>query len=62
MNEELEPEVLSYREFRNRQTLLEWERRRRAFESQRGKRGAGRGDEVPNPLLRSPLPMAPPPR
>jgi hypothetical protein len=34
MNEELEPEVLSYREFRNRETLLAWERRRQAHESQ----------------------------
>jgi hypothetical protein len=34
MNEELEPEVLSYREFRNRETLRAWELRRRAIESQ----------------------------
>jgi hypothetical protein len=33
-DEELEPEVLSYREFRNRETLLAWERRRKAHESQ----------------------------
>jgi hypothetical protein len=32
MDDELEPEVLSYHEFRNRETLLAWERRRRAFE------------------------------
>ncbi|HVN43821.1 MAG TPA: hypothetical protein VMT66_01120 [Steroidobacteraceae bacterium] len=38
MNDELDPEILSYREFRNRQTLLDWQRRRRAFEAQRGRR------------------------
>jgi len=45
MNEELEPEVLSYREFKNRETLLAWERRRRAHESQAGERSeqSGRG-------------------
>lgn len=37
MDDELEPEVLSYREFRNRETLLAWERRRRAFESPPGR-------------------------
>jgi hypothetical protein len=37
MDDELEPEILSYREFRNRETLLAWERRRRAFESQPGR-------------------------
>lgn len=36
MDDELEPEILSYREFRNRETLLAWQRRRRAFESQPG--------------------------
>jgi hypothetical protein len=36
MDNELEPEILSYREFRNRQTLLAWEQRRRAIESQPG--------------------------
>ena len=39
MNDELEPEILSYREFRNRQTLLAWEQRRRAFEAERSRRG-----------------------
>jgi len=34
MNEPLEPEILSYREFIKRETLLAWERRRRAVESQ----------------------------
>jgi hypothetical protein len=38
MDDELEPEILSYREFRNREALLAWERRRRAFESQPGRR------------------------
>jgi hypothetical protein len=62
MDEELEPEILSYREFRNRETLRAWERRRRALESP-----AGRGDEtrdsdpgfVKPALTRMP---APPPR
>jgi len=35
MSDELEPEILSYREFKNRETLLAWQQRRRAF-------GAGR--------------------
>jgi hypothetical protein len=34
MNDELEPEVLSYREFRNRETLLAWQRRWQRHESQ----------------------------
>ena len=38
MDDELEPEVLSYREFRNRETLRAWEERRRAIESQPGRR------------------------
>jgi hypothetical protein len=38
MDDELEPEVLSYREFRNRETLRAWERRRQAVESQAGRR------------------------
>jgi hypothetical protein len=63
MNEELEPEILSYREFKNRETLLAWERRRRAFESQAGRRSKrrGRGDE----FMKTPLGShteAPPPR
>ena len=33
MDDELEPEILSYREFRNRETLRAWEQRRRAIES-----------------------------
>lgn len=36
MNEEMEPEILSYREFKNRETLLAWQRRRRAHELQAG--------------------------
>ena len=36
MNEEMEQEVLSYREFKKRETLLAWQRRRRAYESQAG--------------------------
>jgi hypothetical protein len=31
---ELEPEVLTYQEFINRQTLLAWQRRLRAYERQ----------------------------
>jgi hypothetical protein len=37
MDDELEPEILSYREFRNRETLRAWQQRRRAFESPPGK-------------------------
>jgi hypothetical protein len=36
--EELETEILSYREFRNRETLLAWQKRRRAFETPSGTR------------------------
>jgi hypothetical protein len=39
MNEELEPEILSYREFRKREALLAWQERRRAFEARVGRRG-----------------------
>lgn len=38
MDDELEPEILSYREFRNRETLRAWEQRRRAVESPPGSR------------------------
>ena len=41
MNEPLEPEILSYREFRKRETLLAWERRRRAIESQPARHDRG---------------------
>ncbi len=37
-DDELEAEILSYREFRNRETLLAWERRRRALEAQAARR------------------------
>lgn len=47
MNDELEPEILSYREFRNRQTLLAWEQRRRAFESELGRGESARSDLDP---------------
>jgi hypothetical protein len=33
-DDDLEPEILTYREFRNRQTLLAWRRRWRAHELQ----------------------------
>lgn len=39
MSDELEPEILSYREFKNRQTLLAWQQRRRAFEARAGRPG-----------------------
>jgi hypothetical protein len=54
MSEQLEPEVLSYREFRKRETLLAWERRRRAFESQPGRWSERGSDELltPPPGLR----------
>jgi len=37
MDDELEPEILSYREFRNRETLRAWQQRRRALESLPGR-------------------------
>jgi hypothetical protein len=46
MNDELEPEVLSYREFRNRETLRAWEQRRRAIESQPGRRRDSRSRDT----------------
>jgi hypothetical protein len=55
-DEELEPEVLSYREFRNRETLLAWERRRQAHESQ----PLGRGDRRRDPFMRVPRGAAAP--
>ena len=39
MSNEFEPEILSYREFQNRETLLAWQQRRRAFEARLGRRG-----------------------
>jgi hypothetical protein len=33
MSDESESEILSYREFKNREALLAWEQRRRAFEA-----------------------------
>lgn len=45
MNEEMEAEVLSYREFKNRETLLAWQRRRRAHESQAGESHEARSRE-----------------
>jgi hypothetical protein len=35
MNEDAEPEILTYRAYRERQTLLEWRRRQRAYEQSR---------------------------
>ena len=37
MDDELEPEILSYREFRNREMLRAWQQRRRALESPSGR-------------------------
>ena len=37
MDDALEPEILSYREFRNRETLRAWEQRRRAVEDKPGR-------------------------
>ena len=55
-DEELEPEVLSYREFRNRETLLAWERRRQAHESQ----SLGRSDRRPDQFMKQPRGAAAP--
>ena len=38
MSDELELEILSYREFKRREALLAWEQRRRAFEARIGSR------------------------
>ena len=59
MDEELDPEILSYREFRNRETLLAWQRRRRALESGSGEetRDIDAGFVKP-PLSRVPAPSA----
>jgi hypothetical protein len=35
MNEDAEPEILTYRAYRERETLLEWRRRQRAYEQSR---------------------------
>jgi hypothetical protein len=48
-DEELEPEVLSYREFRKREALLAWERRRRAHESAAPGRSDRRGHQFVKP-------------
>ena len=57
---ELEPEILSYREFRNRQTLLDWERRRRAFEAQHGAPPQSRREHFLRPPLRPGRSASPP--
>lgn len=36
MSDELESEILSYREFKKREALLAWEQRRRAFHARAG--------------------------
>jgi hypothetical protein len=45
MDNEPEPEILSYREFRNRQALRAWEQRRRAIESQPGREKRSPGSD-----------------
>jgi len=60
MDEQLEPEILSYREFINRETLLAWERRRRAFESQAGRGSERRSREFTTPYPGSPAGPVPP--
>jgi hypothetical protein len=64
MDEELEPEILSYREFRSREALLAWQRRRRAFESQSGRRKETRDGDAEVGFVNPPLARmrAPPPR
>jgi hypothetical protein len=52
MSDELEPEILSYREFKNRETLLAWQERRRAFEARVGRRGIKRELAAPPAGLR----------
>lgn len=57
-DEELEPEVLSYKEFRNRETLLAWERRRQAHETQSPGRGDRRGTQFMKQARGAPAPGA----
>jgi hypothetical protein len=48
MNEDTgEPEILSYQAFCNRQTLLAWHARRRAYEQQHGV-APGRTSQLPD--------------
>jgi hypothetical protein len=61
MDEQMEPEILSYREFRNRETFREWERRRRAVESQSGGQSERSSQEAMRPAGAS-LAGALPPR
>jgi len=42
MSDELEPEILSYREFKKREALLAWKQRRRAFDARIGRPGVDR--------------------
>jgi hypothetical protein len=56
----MEPEILSYREFRNRETFREWERRRRAVESQSGGQSERWGQEAMRPPSASPAGTLPP--
>jgi hypothetical protein len=60
MSDELEPEILSYRAFRNRETLLAWELRRRAIDAQAGRRSKGEEFLKP-PRVGSRRAEAPPP-
>ena len=61
MSDEFEPEILSYRAFRNRETLLAWELRRRAIDSQSGR--SSKSEEFrQRPRVASRRSEAPPPR
>jgi hypothetical protein len=63
MKDELEPEILSYREFRNRQALRAWEERRRALEAQPGRaRVSLRGERDAADWYLAPHGAASPPR
>jgi hypothetical protein len=59
MSDELEPEILSYREFRNREALLAWQERRRAFEARARRRGSDRELVTPRPRQRRSAGTAP---
>ena len=53
MSNEFEPEILSYREFKRREALLAWHRRRRAFEARVGRLGIDRPLGAPSTVLRA---------
>jgi hypothetical protein len=53
MSDELEPEILSYREFKRREALLAWDQRRRAFEARVRRLGIDRKLGAPPTVLRA---------